>query len=496
MPAHTLEEQKKNQQVIPSDVNVVTGNTLRPNNAGEFEFPQAMPAFDVEALNAEIEVPKLEATRPELGAQDIVQRLTELSPQLVGESAFRGQQEEQRGIPELLKTQQDLSGQLKMLQAEAKAIPIRLQQEAEGRGITAGGLAPIQRAQLRENAIQALTVSSLLEASRGNLLTAQTLVDRAVAQKFDPIREEIGALRSNLELIQESPDYTRADKNRALQQRFLLDQREQQQEEDRRNYESNLKLANELIERGVQDPRILNAVQNAQIDGRPSLAAAQQIAAQTGVFVEPEVPVERDTQLTEVGGRRVLIDTQTGEVIRDFGVIDVGDGELPETKLTGGQRVAAGYAARLEQSGKIIDELGKQFTGAFGRIGFVPEFLKSEDRKKIEQAERNFVNAVLRRESGAAIAPSEFESAQKQYFPQKGDTEAVLAQKTQNRQVAIESMRLEAGEAFDQLQGALQKNLPQSVKVGGKDVMVGTIIVNSKGQKGVVNDDGTITIIP
>jgi hypothetical protein len=30
-----------------------------------------------------------------------------------------------------------------------------------------------------------------------------------------------------------------------------------------------------------------------------------------------------------------------------------------------------------------------------------------------EQAERNFINAVLRKESGAAIAPSEFMSAQK-----------------------------------------------------------------------------------
>ncbi len=50
-----------------------------------------------------------------------------------------------------------------------------------------------------------------------------------------------------------------------------------------------------------------------------------------------------------------------------------------------------------------------------------------EDRKLLEQAERNFVNAVLRRESGAAISPEEFVSAEKQYFAQRGDGDAVLA---------------------------------------------------------------------
>jgi len=35
-----------------------------------------------------------------------------------------------------------------------------------------------------------------------------------------------------------------------------------------------------------------------------------------------------------------------------------------------------------------------------------------------EQAKKNFVNAVLRLESGAVISPSEFTNADKQYFPQ------------------------------------------------------------------------------
>lgn len=48
----------------------------------------------------------------------------------------------------------------------------------------------------------------------------------------------------------------------------------------------------------------------------------------------------------------------------------------------------------------------------------LPSFLQSAERQKFEQAKRNFVNAVLRNESGAVIADSEFKNADKQYFPQ------------------------------------------------------------------------------
>jgi hypothetical protein len=64
----------------------------------------------------------------------------------------------------------------------------------------------------------------------------------------------------------------------------------------------------------------------------------------------------------------------------------------------------------------------------------LPYLFKSDEYKQIEQAQRDFVNAVLREESGAAISESEFENAIKQYFPQPGDTAEVVKQKQINRQ--------------------------------------------------------------
>src|SRR5690606_34273895 len=84
-----------------------------------------------------------------------------------------------------------------------------------------------------------------------------------------------------------------------------------------------------------------------------------------------------------------------------------------------------------------------------GIKGGVPNAIRSGESLSQEQAERNFVNAVLRKESGAAIAPSEFESAERQYFPRVGDTPEVLEQKKANRLQALEGFKVEAGRHYD-----------------------------------------------
>ncbi len=156
------------------------------------------------------------------------------------------------------------------------------------------------------------------------------------------------------------------------------------------------------------------------------------------------------------------------------------------------QRLAAGFASRLQTSGAIIDEVGDQFTGFFDRAaGITPQGLKSEDRQRFEQAERNFINAALRRESGASIQQSEFDSARQQYIPQPGDSPELLAQKKQNRDTLTQALILESGAAFDQLQGSV----PQTVLVNNKPMTVGATVTNDKGQKGRVNQDGTITVL-
>lgn len=107
------------------------------------------------------------------------------------------------------------------------------------------------------------------------------------------------------------------------------------------------------------------------------------------------------------------------------------------------------FGTRMQEADKILSDLqkgGKSFStpGANAPfIGGLVNTLNSEQGQMLDQAKRDFTNAVLRRESGAAIAPSEFASADKQYFPQIGDSEKVIAQKARARQIAIQGILAE-----------------------------------------------------
>jgi hypothetical protein len=72
----------------------------------------------------------------------------------------------------------------------------------------------------------------------------------------------------------------------------------------------------------------------------------------------------------------------------------------------------------------------------------------SVEFQKFDQAKRDFINATLRRESGAVISPAEFENAEKQYFPKPQDSPELLRQKQQNRVTAIKGIGAGAGHGF------------------------------------------------
>ena len=115
--------------------------------------------------------------------------------------------------------------------------------------------------------------------------------------------------------------------------------------------------------------------------------------------------------------------------------------------LNDSERTAIGYANRLTEADVIIDQLGSKFTGFSSYFGqLLPNALKSAERQQFEQAKRNFVNAVLRRESGAVISKEEFANAEQQYFPQPGDTPEVLTQKDANRASSIRNLMLSGGQ--------------------------------------------------
>lgn len=114
------------------------------------------------------------------------------------------------------------------------------------------------------------------------------------------------------------------------------------------------------------------------------------------------------------------------------------------------QTKAGGFADRAVSAADTIDKVGAAGASFVNRNvaklpGGVGNYLEPQEYQVLDQAERNFVNAILRRESGAAISQSEFDNARQQYFPQPGDGPEVLAAKKLNRQQTITSLQSAAG---------------------------------------------------
>jgi hypothetical protein len=137
---------------------------------------------------------------------------------------------------------------------------------------------------------------------------------------------------------------------------------------------------------------------------------------------------------------------------------------------------AASFAHRLRQAEEIFKDLEKRKFNpasrsfAIQKSSFYPEELMSDQAKEQSQAERNFVNSVLRRESGAAISPSEFTSAEKQYFPRPGDSKDVLKQKELNRGQVFEGLKAESLGAYDKIPavpGLIASSGKEKQKSGG-----------------------------
>jgi hypothetical protein len=174
-------------------------------------------------------------------------------------------------------------------------------------------------------------------------------------------------------------------------------------------------------------PMIQNGNQDTFIRGN-SLAGRN-------VGEKDQLPMNNDPSAPAI----VAVDPITGQVI-------------PKDKLTKDQAESQGYADRISDTESTLNDpmLVKKITDDFG-VGTVDQFLSdkipyignsmvSDDFRKIDQAARNFINAKMRRESGATIQPAEFENARRQYLPVYGDDEATLKLKAENRKRALTEM--------------------------------------------------------
>ena len=108
------------------------------------------------------------------------------------------------------------------------------------------------------------------------------------------------------------------------------------------------------------------------------------------------------------------------------------------------------FSTRAKGALQVFDELENGLTGKQGVVGNtvgqipgVGNFLKSEGFQRAEQAGNEFLQAVLRKDTGAAITEGEQALYGTVYLPRPGDSPEVVAQKKESRKRAI--LAIEAG---------------------------------------------------
>lgn len=137
---------------------------------------------------------------------------------------------------------------------------------------------------------------------------------------------------------------------------------------------------------------------------------------------------------------------------RLHGAIAQSNRVAPQDKpLTEYQGKATTFGTRAAQSHNILNSLEEGVNpvnvAASRKGGMLVNWAMDTPTRQVEQAQRDFINAVLRQESGAAIGKDEYESAARQYFPEAGDPPEVIAQKRAARETQIRGFAKQAGPA-------------------------------------------------
>ena len=523
----------------------ITGQQPAPISANQLNAPQVQlpqPAYvPPPAPPPAPQIASSAAPDPYLGSQledpyqpgpyetqtaDIAGKIGDLSEQYAGLPAYRSQQEQQYDIAGKKQTVTDLTNRFNTLKAAADQIPLQIQNDYQGRGATAAGVAPIQTAQLRENTIQQLGVSAMLQAANGNLSTAQDLIDSAVKAKFDPIEAELTAKQQQLQAI--APLLSAEEQRQAAKQQAKLEAQKTQlanQREDQKTiYDTMLTAA----QYGA-DATTLRNIQNA---ASPTAAAAAASAVLGKKFQseEDQRKFDNNIKLAQLAIDQAKLRNDTASVADPAQILAyaqqyASDGKIPTGLPKGTFGIVSQVAREMPKpDGTLVSNTtgiapgGLSATQVDGIVALRDLQTKLDDAKTLFDSYNHGILAGAKN----AIAPS---TQSQQYNDLRGEIVDLLARARTGAAINASeeatylkklpgnfNKSLFFGASGDtkisdlksSLSGKLNTTLQthnlsiygySTVNLGGQNYVVGSIVTNDKGQQGRVNPDGSITII-
>lgn len=185
--------------------------------------------------------------------------------------------------------------------------------------------------------------------------------------------------------------------------------------------------------------------------GKSPAELAADAAATNAATQKTPAQLEADAAATARGTKAGNPDKTPAQIEADAAARARGEAAGSGAKMTDAQATAAIYADRASQAEAILTDVAHVGTNYWQHVRASSpggNYLVSPEYQRFDQAKRNFVTAVLRKESGAVISPDEMKQADQQYFPQPGDGQKVMDQKSENRKTAIDGLGRAAGPAY------------------------------------------------
>lgn len=162
-----------------------------------------------------------------------------------------------------------------------------------------------------------------------------------------------------------------------------------------------------------------------------------------------------------------LYDQKTGEIVDNGGMNAMNMRPATDTELK-----TAGFSDRMAGAEQLLQDVmqvdpatGKASgmvptdlrTAAVNALGGNDSYLHGSDYRRYMSGARQWISALLRKDSGATVTPDEFNREFSTYFPQNGDDENVVRDKMQARAEAQARMAAEGGRGTVQLQDRLNR---------------------------------------
>ena len=334
---------------VPQTDTGITADEFSPEPTAPLPLPDLIPEVDysqeiissaaqtIKTLDDYIREYTAPTTQTDVKKDDLTSKISDLLDETADKAEEQLSLEEQYKIPQLRQDYAELNTQIKTRLAEYQSLKTSI----EGKPITMSSIigqqGQVDKMELAEIGILQARASGLA----GEIDSAQAQVDRAIDLKYSVIEQNLNIYEAQLNLIKDDLDEEQTAFANA-KSAMLADERTRVAEEKETEKAVN-NIAIQALANGA-DMGLVNKIANSTSEVGAMQTAGELLNSEGWVYVSTPaerdrlkaqgyeitqaggrtyareaVQGERDTKVVTAGGRSLLINTQTGDTIKDLG---------------------------------------------------------------------------------------------------------------------------------------------------------------------------------